>query len=108
MPDEPGCHSSVVVMNERPVQRDTRVKRQLTIDCGQKGFWYISYCRYASSIELKGEINVLQDCFLFIYLFCPMVGRESGFGEKSRFTDSCSSSPHRHKPQGDGGKEDLK
>lgn len=52
------------------VFRDTQVKRQLAIDCGQKGFWHISYCHCASSIDLKGEINVLQDCFcLFVYLF---------------------------------------
>lgn len=56
-------------MNERPVQRDTQVKRQLAIDCGQNGFRYISYCHYASSIDLKREINVPQACFLILFYF---------------------------------------
>lgn len=66
VPHGPCCHSSIVVVNERPVQRDTQVKRQLTIDCGQKGFWYIRYCHCASSIDLEGEINVLQDVFIYL------------------------------------------
>lgn len=46
------------------------MKRQLAIDCGQKAFRYISYCHCASSVDLKGEIDVLQDCFYF-YFFVP-------------------------------------
>lgn len=71
------CHREL-----QPAQRDTEVKRKFAIDCGQKGFWSISYCLCASSIDLKGEINVLQDCFcLFIYLLsygesCKWIWRE--------------------------------
>lgn len=67
VPHQPGCHSSIVAVDERPVQRGTQVKRQLAIDCGQKGFRYISYCRCASSADLKREIDVLQDCFDFFF-----------------------------------------
>lgn len=67
LPHRPGCHSSTVAVDERPVQRGTQVKRQLAIDCGQKGFRYISYCHCASSVDLKGEIDVLQDCFYFLF-----------------------------------------
>lgn len=82
------------------------MKRQLAIDCGQKGFRYISYCHCASSVDLKGEIDVLQDCFYFLF-FCPTASRASGFGEESRFSEGCGSAAHRHKPPADGGKEEL-
>lgn len=82
------------------------MKRQLAIDCGQKGFRYISYCHCASSVDLQGEIDVLQDCFYFLF-FCPTASRASGFGEESRFSEGCSSAAHRHKPPADGGKEEL-
>lgn len=96
-------------MNERPLQRDTQVKRQLAIDCGQKGFRYISYCRYASSIDLRGEINVLQDCliYLFTYFLQWQVVRVD-LERKVDFARVCGSAPHRHRRQAVGGGEGLK
>lgn len=53
----------------------TQVKRQLGIDCGQKGSQYISYCRWPAASISRGEIDVQQ-----VGVFSCAASLASGFG----------------------------